>query len=837
MPSLVEVPSPPQREARPSVEEELRKTSSQQDRKLDGYLLLRKRTARLKDCYTEIQSTVDNEENLNDKEIRRELKVWKRAVLPMMKTALDDEIPQAINDLNTIPGASYVHRTNEAKENRDARDGKQNKRFKKSLPLCRIENTLHEQQHPNEPRKIRSLVPLNRRLPLNRPSIPREIKSPEPQERLPRMPPPANGRVYSADECVKHLVGLDSKTRSVLINKWTENKLVDVHRATIYRKIASALKTGNVSPFGRTGRPAYLDDTQMEKVANELQTKHGKSVGQKILREVVTREVEHKIRDQGHVPLQSCVPTNTTLVNIRAKLATHGSISISTGTIAKTVSRATAENSLISAMAFCVATAATHWYVSLESDPKLEDMINTRASEGARKLYSMLKAFHGQDVPLRSVKPYFILSTDDTVSYVFEGKGEEQDAFVLVGMHSNQDKHTRSQYHIDNSKKMSGLRVKLTYTFTATGLMAPVFVTVSGLTAAELPVETCPSGILALEIEGLMVAGGGVTIGAQGSGYLVFIRNDEDQDKDKKRVRFYRDKVLLPFINGLRRQFHGWCEGTPLTDEDATVSWCDGDNAQIQSIISEDAVTIYDMYRITGMKQNAARTGTEQAADLARVFPAMIRAHRILSLIDTPADLNPLKLAISRQFFSQLTRDKHLNLPSNKRNVLIDFVACVPQTMARACTTNGIVHGFKSNGMIDSGCKRYPDFYKMLATCRTNPTKEEVELCENSFPELLQEFLNQGHIPDATFERLGFRTDVTPDGETVRRDAGIECESRQRCKCLTHLSQVSLRRERLAVIEAEVNRKLADAQNKITKALESNRSCEEAIMKETQNCK
>jgi hypothetical protein len=280
MPSLVEVSSPSRRDARPSVEEELRKTLSRQDRKLDGYLLLRKRTARLKDWYTEIQSTVENKENLNEKEIRRELKVWKRAVLSMMKTALDDEIPQAINDLNSIPGASYVHRTNEAKENRDFRDGKQNKRFKKSLPLCRIENTLHEQQHPNEPRKLQSLVPLNRRLPPNRPSIPREIKSPEPQERLPRMPPPANGRVYySADECVEHLVGLGSKTRSALINKWTENKLVDVHRATIYRKIASALKTGNVSPFGRTGRPVYLDDTQMENIANELQTKHGKSVG------------------------------------------------------------------------------------------------------------------------------------------------------------------------------------------------------------------------------------------------------------------------------------------------------------------------------------------------------------------------------------------------------------------------------------------------------------------------------------------------------------------------------------------------------------------------------
>jgi hypothetical protein len=86
---------------------------------------------------------------------------------------------------------------------------------------------------------------------------------------------------------------------------------------------------------------------------------------------------------------------------------------------------------------------------------------------------------------------------------------------------------------------MSGLQMKLAYTFTGTSLQAPIFATVSHLTEEELPVATCPTGILSLKIEGLSIGGGGFQIDAMGTGHLVFIRNDYDRDKDKKRLRYY----------------------------------------------------------------------------------------------------------------------------------------------------------------------------------------------------------------------------------------------------------------------------------------------------------
>jgi hypothetical protein len=55
------------------------------------------------------------------------------------------------------------------------------------------------------------------------------------------------------------------------------------------------------------------------------------------------------------------------------------------------------------------------------------------------------------------------------------------------------------------------------------------------------------------------------------------------------------------------------------------------------------------------MKQNASRTGAEQAADLARVFPNMIALHRKVTLSNIDAELHPLKMALTREF-DRLTR-------------------------------------------------------------------------------------------------------------------------------------------------------------------------------------
>lgn len=127
---------------------------------------------------------------------------------------------------------------------------------------------------------------------------------------------------------------------------------------------------------------------------------------------------------------------------------------------------------------------------------------------------------------------------------------------------------------------------------------------------------------------------------------------------------------------------------------------------------------------------------------------------------------------------------------------------------------------------------RYPDFNKMLATCQMNPTQEEYNQCVSTFPILLRDFLDQGHIPDSKFEDLGFQPDVDLNGVVQRREAGIENESRQQVKNLTHHFQVQLRQEKLAAIATKAAHKVADARKKTETILPGNKKCEDII---TQN--
>jgi hypothetical protein len=134
---------------------------------------------------------------------------------------------------------------------------------------------------------------------------------------------------------------------------------------------------------------------------------------------------------------------------------------------------------------------------------------------------------------------------------------------------------------------------------------------------------------------------------------------------------------------------------------------------------------------------------------------------------------------------------------------------------------------YMENGKVVSS--QFPDFDKVLATCKTNPTQDEYELCEGAFFPLLEYSPSHGHLPDSEFEALGFLPDVDTKGNNRRREAGVECESQQWVKNLTHVFQMQLRKEKLAAIAAEAAWKVADSKKKIQANLDLNKKCEEAI--------
>jgi hypothetical protein len=139
---------------------------------------------------------------------------------------------------------------------------------------------------------------------------------------------------------------------------------------------------------------------------------------------------------------------------------------------------------------------------------------------------------------------------------------------------------TRGAYRVGSDNHFEGLRVRLTVTISAAGMMAPIYATVTGLKDSEMPIDLCPSGIVIIEVPGLSC--GNVDIRNQQSGYIVFLRQSGHEGKgntETENFRLYREKVLLPFIDASRVS-NGHKSGAEVSDALTAVSWIDGALAQ-----------------------------------------------------------------------------------------------------------------------------------------------------------------------------------------------------------------------------------------------------------------
>ena len=156
-----------------------------------------------------------------------------------------------------------------------------------------------------------------------------------------------------------------------------------------------------------------------------------------------------------------------------------------------------------------------------------------------KMLYDVVSKAHG-NLSVIPIKTQYIYSSDDTVMYVFEGKR----ALKRTG--------TNSKYQSDDKNMMSGMKVKLTLTFLAIGVCALILIYVCGLTPKELQKKAC----IILQVEGVCIGGGDVSIGNKEKGYIMFMRNNADADK--QRYKYYRDEMLIPFIQSTRKEYDGF---------------------------------------------------------------------------------------------------------------------------------------------------------------------------------------------------------------------------------------------------------------------------------------
>ena len=99
-----------------------------------------------------------------------------------------------------------------------------------------------------------------------------------------------------------------------------------------------------------------------------------------------------------------------------------------------------------------------------------------------------------------------------------------------------------SKYKLDETLSMKGLQVKITFTFSTTGVMEPLFITVCDLNGRDMNGSKC----LLVPIKGSCVGGGGINSNDTIEGHILFIQ--KQKDADLVRYRHYQDSILLPFV-------------------------------------------------------------------------------------------------------------------------------------------------------------------------------------------------------------------------------------------------------------------------------------------------
>jgi hypothetical protein len=147
------------------------------------------------------------------------------------------------------------------------------------------------------------------------------------------------------------------------------------------------------------------------------------------------------------------------------------------------------------------------------------------------------------------------------------------------------------------------------------GTCFPLVCTVIGLTEREMPTG---KDFFHVKVPGLCIRFGGVNINNEEVDHLLFMRNNKGAEK--KRFRWYQQKILLPGINDYRKWFakFGAFTMSSIPDKLTAVTYCDGDFSQIDAI--ESSINVFVENKVIANKQHASWSAVKQPADLTKVF-------------------------------------------------------------------------------------------------------------------------------------------------------------------------------------------------------------------------
>lgn len=89
-----------------------------------------------------------------------------------------------------------------------------------------------------------------------------------------------------------------------------------------------------------------------------------------------------------------------------------------------------------------------------------------------------------------------VSTTDDTTIFIFKGSVDGNDGkFYIVNKYDDTGIHSVYTQTSSSTDSLRGIRIRNTVTFNGVGNASPFYLTIYGLSEAELPTDTCVSGV------------------------------------------------------------------------------------------------------------------------------------------------------------------------------------------------------------------------------------------------------------------------------------------------------------------------------------------------------
>ena len=607
--------------------------------------------------------------------------------------------------------------------------------------------------------------------------------------------PPASPHCSYTSEELAQIAAQHRKTRGNLqrvhadmLDKGYGNVCSYKHLCTLGKRQE---KGEAVRPTGAVGRPPHIDADELEEELMRRAEDPSFTFGR--------REIADLIRARGLSVSRSTVD----LYLAKAALMPGFQEQVNVGT--QTTTRWVAARSPRAALSYLIWLSKLYFAVGVEYLDKGLTRVDSGAEETA---LGVLISDANSGAPVHALPPESIFNHDETSVYAVQRSDDPNDlrweaSGARLGRPERPTRGTTSKKGTaggGDGMDLSGIRVSVATLVSGMGLLAPLVVTVSGLSERQLDEPMVRFRLPELDDALIILVRGKLEDGEATAKVAAWGRVDEE--------------VWRPFMTKHRSKSTPRC-----------VHMFDGAGEGLRAYADADVLAACDLLGIVRGKHHASETGIRQVRS-RRPSPrrrlAEPRHRRRLPALPNPAATPPaapphpparvavltfapappqvcdLMAAYRSLKASEKTRggpatvlahqvkaailkalhEHHSVRLGSKAAPLADFVASLGDRIPTICSAKEITAGFLRAGQFVSVAQPFPSVESAINTMlpgHKGMAKETVlDLARNPdvFKRLYLDSEIAGLIPEATFEALGVPEDELPSGETYVRAKG-----------------------------------------------------------------